>query len=114
MVYELILVNENLCAWTLDRTVPLDPLLKEDFHGLIRTDWDAQFAGDALVPFKGDFHIRPLDIQCLCGTDADAGRAVGTTILMPFDVLSQRLDLHTYLAEIFKPRLHPGPLPGKL
>ena len=68
---------------------PLDPLLKEDFHGLIRTDWDAQFAGDALVPFKGDLHIRPLDIQCLRGTDTDAGCAVGTAILMPFDVLRQ-------------------------
>jgi len=22
MVYDLVLVNENLCAWTLDRTVP--------------------------------------------------------------------------------------------
>src|SRR3974390_2627458 len=75
--------------------------LKEDFHGVVRADWDTQLTGNALVPLKRHFHLRPLDIQRLRGTDTDAGGAVGTAILMPFDVLSQRLRLHPYLTQIF-------------
>jgi len=37
-----------------------------------------------------------------------------TSILMPFDILGQGLDLHAYFVEVFEPCFYPRPLAGDL
>ena len=81
---------------------------------MIGTDRNTQLTGNAFVPLKGDGHPRPIDIQGLGGADGDTGRAMGASILMPFDILSKRLDLYPYFTEILKTCLDICPLSGNL
>jgi hypothetical protein len=79
--------------------------LKEDFHCLIRANWNAKLAGNAPVSLKRNLHLSPMDIQRFGWTDSDAGSAMGTAIFMPLDILSQGLNLDTYFTEVFEPCL---------
>jgi hypothetical protein len=79
--------------------------LKQDLYSLIRADWDAEFTHNAPISLKGDLHLSSIDIQRPRRTDSDAGSAMGTAILMPFNILSQGLDMDAYFTEVFEPCL---------
>ena len=81
---------------------------------MIRTNRNTQFTSNTLIPFKGNLHLRSVNVERLRGTDGDAGCAMGAPVLMPLDILGQRLNLHSDFAEIFKPCLDIRPLSGDL
>jgi len=61
---------------------------KTVFHGLIRANRNAQFAGNALNPLK-DTSILVSGHPMPSSADTDAGCTVCAAVLMPFDILSK-------------------------